>query len=120
MVQRHRHSGNLKCDQPTNGLTGVGARDAYAPKNTITDGGSTATHSKAIRGWIGRTDWILLGKLVLLEVLKIVRKTNDNQSLMEEGGTITISESEGYKCGSHGRAKQSCITQWGVSEKVNH
>ena len=34
--------------------------------NTITDGGSTATHSKAMSGWIGRMDWILLRKLVLL------------------------------------------------------
>ena len=28
-----------------------------APQNTITDGGSTATHSKVVVG--GRTDWIL-------------------------------------------------------------
>ena len=32
-VQRHRHSGNLKVSA-TNGLTGVGAGDSYASKNT--------------------------------------------------------------------------------------
>ena len=38
-------------------------------KNTITDEGSTATHSKAM--WIG-LDWILLRKLVLLEHLVVL------------------------------------------------
>ena len=41
-------------------------------KNTITDGGSTATHLKAKSGWIGRMDWILLRKLVLVEYLAVL------------------------------------------------
>ena len=31
-VQRHRQSGNLKCDGPTDGLIEVGARDADESK----------------------------------------------------------------------------------------
>ena len=38
-------------------------------KNTVTDEGSTATHSKAM--WIG-LDWILLRKLVRLKHLAVL------------------------------------------------
>ena len=47
---------------------GIGLK--ISAKNTITDGGSTATHSKTVSVW-GGLDWILLRKLVLLEHLKL-------------------------------------------------
>ena len=68
---------------------------ARVSKNTFTDGGSTAMHSKAISGldWM---DWILLKKLVLLEHLAVLMKTQpagtgfDSKISSLKGGRVGV------------------------------
>ena len=51
-----------------------GTSEKQKGKNTITDGGSTVMHSKAIIG----LDWILLRKLPLSEYLAVLTNANPN------------------------------------------
>ena len=52
-VQRHRHNGNLKVsvtDLPTNGLTGIGARDTFT-RVFVTYGRFTLVHMEPKCVW---------------------------------------------------------------------